>query len=196
MLPFKTQSRSARLVGNGRKQLSPRWVGYNGWRKRERVTAQTSCAKREADRRIDVAKELVLRARDVRTSKMRKAFNDDLNALWRDLFIRLASDDDRRRCPRCPKMPVCLAANKPPRRLDRPPENSRHGDPGVSCPHAGLHLHRLRHAVSTLRGSARRVPDLHRRTAVRPSFGSVLDHAGGPTERRTATSSAASRRGL
>jgi len=50
-------------------------------------------AKVEADRRIDLGKDLVRRARDVRTNMVRTVFNDDLNALWRDLFIRLAPDE-------------------------------------------------------------------------------------------------------
>lgn len=50
-------------------------------------------AKTEADRRIDVAKDLVRRARNIRTEIVRKVFNDDLNALWRNLFIRLAPDE-------------------------------------------------------------------------------------------------------
>jgi hypothetical protein len=53
----------------------------------------------------------------------------------------------------------------------------------VSCLHASLHLHRLRHAVFALRGSARCVSNLHRRAAVRPCLGPVLDHAGAARER-------------
>src|SRR5262245_33924894 len=53
----------------------------------------------------------------------------------------------------------------------------------VTCPHASLHLHDVRYAVFTLRDSARCLSDLHRRAAVRPSIGPVLDHAGGVTER-------------
>src|SRR4029077_6584679 len=65
---------------------------------------------------------------------------------------------------------------------DCPIRSGRHGDPGVSCAHASLHLHRLRHAVSAVPGSAECVSELHRRAAVRPSLRPVLDHAGGATE--------------
>jgi exonuclease SbcC len=62
----------------------------------ERVRAdldRLTKAKAEADRRIDLGKDLVHRARDVRTNMVRTVFNDDLNALWKDLFIRLAPDE-------------------------------------------------------------------------------------------------------
>ena len=67
--------------------------------------------------------------------------------------------------------------------------------PGLSSPHASLHLHRLRHAVSAVRDSAGCVSGLHRRAAVRPGVGPVLDHAGAVCAARTATRSAALRRG-
>lgn len=47
----------------------------------------------EADRRIGLAKDLAGRAQALRTSKVRQVFNDELNALWRELFIRLAPDE-------------------------------------------------------------------------------------------------------
>ncbi|UHS59732.1 AAA family ATPase [Agrobacterium vaccinii] len=47
----------------------------------------------EADRRIDVAKSLSSRAVAARASLVRRVFNDDLNAVWRDLFVRLAPDE-------------------------------------------------------------------------------------------------------
>lgn len=50
-------------------------------------------AKFEADRRIDLAKELAKRTRDRRTNIIRQVFNDELNAVWRDLFVRLAPDE-------------------------------------------------------------------------------------------------------
>lgn len=46
-----------------------------------------------ADRRISQAKELSLRARAQRTSIVRRVFNESLNAIWRDLFVRLAPDE-------------------------------------------------------------------------------------------------------
>src|SRR5262245_52207365 len=53
---------------------------------------------------------------------------------------------------------------------------------GVFCLHASLPLHHLWDAIFAVPGSAQSVSDLHRRAAVRPSFGPVLDHAGGATE--------------
>jgi exonuclease SbcC len=46
-----------------------------------------------ADRRISQAKELSRRARDQRTAIVRRVFNESLNAIWRDLFVRLAPDE-------------------------------------------------------------------------------------------------------
>ncbi|MEZ6030326.1 MAG: AAA family ATPase [Hyphomonadaceae bacterium] len=50
-------------------------------------------AKQTSDERIGKAKELARRVRDVRTGVVRRVFNEDLNALWRSLFIRLAPDE-------------------------------------------------------------------------------------------------------
>lgn len=50
-------------------------------------------AKAEADKRLESAKKLGVRAKEVRTAIVRKVFNDDLNQLWRDLFIRLAPEE-------------------------------------------------------------------------------------------------------
>jgi DNA repair protein SbcC/Rad50 len=49
--------------------------------------------KAEAERRIEVARELARRARALRTAKVREVFNDELNSVWQDLFIRLAPDE-------------------------------------------------------------------------------------------------------
>lgn len=46
-----------------------------------------------ADRRISQARELSRRARDLRTVIVRRVFNESLNAIWRDLFVRLAPDE-------------------------------------------------------------------------------------------------------
>jgi exonuclease SbcC len=48
--------------------------------------------KAEAERRIEVARELARGARALRTAKVREVFNDELNSVWQDLFIRLAPD--------------------------------------------------------------------------------------------------------
>jgi DNA repair protein SbcC/Rad50 len=60
--------------------------------RREELDA-LSAAKAEADRRIDVARSLADEARGARTAIVRKVFNDELNAIWRDLFIRLAPEE-------------------------------------------------------------------------------------------------------
>ncbi len=46
-----------------------------------------------ADSRIAQAKELGRRAREERTRIVRRVFNDSLNSIWRDLFVRLAPDE-------------------------------------------------------------------------------------------------------
>jgi exonuclease SbcC len=46
-----------------------------------------------ADRRITQAKDLSRRARDQRTAIVRRVFNESLNTIWRDLFVRLAPDE-------------------------------------------------------------------------------------------------------
>jgi exonuclease SbcC len=62
------------------------------------LTAQTrlgvlSERKSAADVIIHDSRELARRARDVRTDIVRKVFNEGLNAIWRDLFIRLAPEE-------------------------------------------------------------------------------------------------------
>ena len=61
----------------------------DGEERLRRVTA----AKEKADERIQQARELGRRARDARTDIVRRVFNDSLNAVWRDLFVRLAPDE-------------------------------------------------------------------------------------------------------
>lgn len=56
---------------------------------------QTSTAQREeAERRIAASKSLATRAQTLRTEKVRQVFNDELNSVWRELFIRLAPDEE------------------------------------------------------------------------------------------------------
>ncbi|MBK8891392.1 MAG: AAA family ATPase [Dechloromonas sp.] len=59
----------------------------------KRRLARVSQLKVVADRRITQAKELSHRARDQRTAIVRRVFNESLNAIWRDLFVRLAPDE-------------------------------------------------------------------------------------------------------
>lgn len=57
------------------------------------LTEDLSARRTEADRRIGLARDLAGRAQALRTTKVRQVFNDELNALWRELFIRLAPDE-------------------------------------------------------------------------------------------------------
>lgn len=49
--------------------------------------------KTKSEHRIEIAKELVGKATALRTDKVRRVFNDELNSIWRELFIRLAPDE-------------------------------------------------------------------------------------------------------
>jgi len=55
---------------------------------------RSSTHRQEADRRIAVAKDLLTRAQTVRGNHVRDIFNEELNAVWRQLFIRLAPDEN------------------------------------------------------------------------------------------------------
>lgn len=49
--------------------------------------------KAAADKLIELGKDLARRARDARGRVVRRVFNDELNAIWRDLFVRLAPEE-------------------------------------------------------------------------------------------------------
>jgi len=49
--------------------------------------------KGEADSLIAVAKDMVRQTRDARARVVRRVFNDELNSIWRDLFVRLAPEE-------------------------------------------------------------------------------------------------------
>ncbi len=49
--------------------------------------------KADADATIEVAKDLVRQTREARGRVVRHVFNDELNAVWRDLFVRLAPEE-------------------------------------------------------------------------------------------------------
>jgi exonuclease SbcC len=53
-----------------------------------------SAAKDRAEDVIASARDLAHRASDVRTAIVRRIFNNSLNAIWRDLFVRLAPDEN------------------------------------------------------------------------------------------------------
>ncbi|MBN8974923.1 MAG: AAA family ATPase [Rhizobiales bacterium] len=58
------------------------------------LQTKSSNQREEAERRIAVAKDLMNKAQGLRTEKVRQVFNDELNAVWRDLFIRLAPEEE------------------------------------------------------------------------------------------------------
>ncbi|MCK1483357.1 AAA family ATPase [Bradyrhizobium sp. 193] len=58
------------------------------------IQATRSKQREESERRIAVAKDLVNRAQALRTEKVRQVFNDELNAVWSELFIRLAPEEE------------------------------------------------------------------------------------------------------
>lgn len=70
---------------------------------RDELSASLSRARREievlklqkskADAIIDVGKEITRKTREARSSVVRRVFNDELNAVWRDLFVRLAPEE-------------------------------------------------------------------------------------------------------
>ena len=49
--------------------------------------------KAEADKTIDLGREVARQAREARSRVVRRVFNDELNAVWRELFIRLAPEE-------------------------------------------------------------------------------------------------------
>lgn len=52
-----------------------------------------TASREEAERRIAQIRELASRAQTLRTSKVKQVFNDELNSVWRELFIRLAPEE-------------------------------------------------------------------------------------------------------
>jgi exonuclease SbcC len=63
---------------------------------KETETQQTLTTTRrdQANLVIASARDLANRAQALRTEKVRQVFNDELNAVWRELFIRLAPDEE------------------------------------------------------------------------------------------------------
>ncbi|MBY5487107.1 hypothetical protein E0H36_25785 [Rhizobium leguminosarum bv. viciae] len=56
--------------------------------------AKSATCRQNADRRIAVAKDLLTRAQTIRGNHVRDIFNEELNTVWRQLFIRLAPDEN------------------------------------------------------------------------------------------------------
>lgn len=59
----------------------------------QREQALSASRRAESGRRIVVARDLVAHAQTVRGDEVRRVFNEELNAVWRELFIRLAPDE-------------------------------------------------------------------------------------------------------
>ncbi len=59
----------------------------------QRQRVLSASRRTESERRIAVARDLVARAHAVRSDEVRRVFNEELNAVWRELFIRLAPDE-------------------------------------------------------------------------------------------------------
>jgi exonuclease SbcC len=72
------------------KKLQPCELEIGGLRTR---LSRLEMAMVEADRRIRLARDLARRALEERNRIARRVFNDELNAVWRDLFVRLAPDE-------------------------------------------------------------------------------------------------------
>lgn len=56
-------------------------------------SASNTSRREEAERRIAAGKDLASRAQALRTTKVKQVFNDELNSVWRELFIRLAPEE-------------------------------------------------------------------------------------------------------
>lgn len=61
--------------------------------KRQSLLTTKKSQKLEADKIINVAKDVALQTREARGRVVRRVFNDELNAVWRDLFVRLAPEE-------------------------------------------------------------------------------------------------------
>lgn len=59
----------------------------------EEESTRRKAQKAEADKIIDLGKDLVRQTREARGRVVRRVFNDELNAVWRDLFVRLAPEE-------------------------------------------------------------------------------------------------------
>ncbi|MBS0331816.1 MAG: hypothetical protein JSS35_03545 [Proteobacteria bacterium] len=80
-----------RQLNNRRAVLSATQARAVSVRRRFETLSQ---AKKEADRRVELAKDLADVARRKRTAIISQAFNNDLNTVWRDPFIRLAPEEN------------------------------------------------------------------------------------------------------
>lgn len=75
-------------------ELKPRLAGAEAaLAQAEAVEADVSTRRSESERRIGIAREMLGRAQVVRGQQVQRIFNQDLNSVWRELFIRLAPDE-------------------------------------------------------------------------------------------------------
>lgn len=54
---------------------------------------EASRRRTESERRIGVARDMLSRAQAIRGQQVQRIFNEELNSVWRELFIRLAPDE-------------------------------------------------------------------------------------------------------
>lgn len=59
----------------------------------EREVAKCKLQKAAADKIIDLGKDVARQTREARGRVVRRVFNDELNVVWRDLFVRLAPEE-------------------------------------------------------------------------------------------------------
>lgn len=55
--------------------------------------AKDRIRKTEADKLVELGKDVARKAREARNRVVQRVFNDELNAVWRDLFVRLAPEE-------------------------------------------------------------------------------------------------------
>lgn len=90
----ETARQALRTAYRGLLELLERRGTAKGLLNRTKSEADTLArAKAISDDRIENARELARRAREERTHVVRRVFNESLNALWSDLFVRLAPDE-------------------------------------------------------------------------------------------------------
>jgi DNA repair protein SbcC/Rad50 len=99
----RLSARESELKQNGDRAIQTLGTLEERRRKAEDAAAQLTRAagrkqlvasrRQEAERRIALAKDLLARAQAIRADEVRRVFNEELNAIWRELFVRLAPDE-------------------------------------------------------------------------------------------------------
>ena len=75
------------------KMMKKRTAIESAYIKKQGRLQRLRSSRKKADMRIEAVRELVRRVRETRTVIVRRVFNESLNAVWRDLFVRLAPDE-------------------------------------------------------------------------------------------------------